>query len=199
MIEWLLSGNNSIGYMGLSIVAFVVMLIFVGIFSNHEKIQDVIGFFGIFILIQGFIVPIICFTAPVKNETSDWSTVYTDGDNKKFTIDLGFGSYFGTITNKELGETYTVIAKHHHGTITIDDNNAHGKYSIEINPENIIENKKLNKQSKIVKIEYRRYKSQYREWFGFKSDTIDKKFKYDGELRLTFDDGDPDIKKLFKH
>jgi len=65
MIEWLLTGNNSIAYMGLSVVAFLVMLIFTAIFNNHEKIQNIIGFFGIFILIQGFIIPIIYLTTPI--------------------------------------------------------------------------------------------------------------------------------------
>lgn len=65
MIEWLLTGNNSIAYMGLSVVAFLVMLIFTAIFNNHEKIQNDIGFFGIFILIQGFIIPIIYLTTPI--------------------------------------------------------------------------------------------------------------------------------------
>lgn len=65
MIEWLLTGNNSIAYMGLSVVAFLVMLIFTAIFNNHEKTQKAIGFFGIFILIQGFIIPIIYLTTPI--------------------------------------------------------------------------------------------------------------------------------------
>lgn len=65
MIEWLLTGNNSIAYMGLSVVAFLVMLIFTAIFNNHEKTQNAIGFFGIFILIQGFIIPIIYLTTPI--------------------------------------------------------------------------------------------------------------------------------------
>lgn len=65
MIEWLSTGNNSVAYMGLSIVAFLVMLIFTAIFNNHEKIQKALGFFGIFILIQGFIIPIIYLTTPI--------------------------------------------------------------------------------------------------------------------------------------
>lgn len=65
MIEWLLTENNSIAYMGLSIVVFLLSLIFVALFNNNNKIQDLIGFFGIFILIQGFIIPIIYLTTPI--------------------------------------------------------------------------------------------------------------------------------------
>ena len=65
MIEWLLTGNNSIAYMGLSIVVFLLSLIFVALFNDNNKIQDLIGFFGIFILIQGFIIPIIYLTTPI--------------------------------------------------------------------------------------------------------------------------------------
>ena len=65
MIKWLLTENNSIAYMGLSIVVFLLSLIFVALFNNNNKIQDLIGFFGIFILIQGFIIPIIYLTTPI--------------------------------------------------------------------------------------------------------------------------------------
>lgn len=65
MIEWLLTENNSIAYMGLSIVVFLLSLIFVALFNDNNKIQDLIGFFGIFILIQGFIIPIIYLTTPI--------------------------------------------------------------------------------------------------------------------------------------
>ena len=196
MIEWLLTGNNPIIYLMVSILIAIIIAIVMTCVKN-DKIADVIGSFGIFIFIQAFIISFIFVCAPIVHTTSDWVTVYQIGNDRKVTLNLD-NIWTGEITTNEIGPSYKHIENNNlHGTISIDENGSHGQYSIDVKPENIIENKKLNEHSKLVKVEYRRYESQHKELFGFVGK--DEKPKNDGELRLTFDDGDADIKKIFKH
>lgn len=160
---------------------------------KNDKIADVIGYIEFFILIQAFVVPLIMGSAPVVQKTNDWVTIYQTGDDRRITLQ----PWIGDMSTAEVGKSYKYIERYHRGKITIEDNGSHGQYLIEVKPENIIENKKLNENSKLIKVEYRRYESQHRELFGFSGK--DAPIDYDGELRLTFDDGDADIKKIFKH
>jgi hypothetical protein len=196
MIEWLLTGNNPIIYLMVSILIAIIIAIVMTCVKN-DKIADVIGSFGIFIFIQAFIISFIFVCAPIVHTTSDWVTVYQIGNDRKVTLNLD-NIWTGEITTNEIGPSYKHIENNNlHGTISIDENGSHGQYSIDVKQENIVENKKLNEHSKLVKVEYRRYESQHNELFGFAGK--DEKPKNDGELRLTFDDGDADIKKIFKH
>lgn len=178
------------------VIAIIIIAIAIAGIKNEET-SDRIGGFGLLIFIQAFIVSIIFACAPTIHTTSDWVTVYETGEDRKVTLDLG-NIWTGEITTDELGNRYKYLTKdYYQGTISMDENGSHGQYAIEVKPENIIENKKLNEHSKLVKVEYRRYESQHKELFGFVGK--DEKPKNDGELRLTFDDGDADIKKIFKH
>lgn len=197
MIEWLLTGYNPIIYLMVSIVIAIIIIAIAIAGIKNEETSNRIGGFGLLIFIQAFIVSIIFACAPTVHTTSDWVTVYETGEDRKVTLNLS-KIWTGEITTDELGNSYKYLTKENYqGTITIDDNGSKGQYAIEVKPENIIENKKLNEHSKLVKVEYRRYQSQHHELFGFSGK--DEPAKYDGELRLTFDDGDSDIKKIFKH
>lgn len=197
MIEWLLTGYNPIIYIMVSIfIAIIIIAISITCIQN-DKISGIIGGFGLCIFIQAFIVSVIFSCAPTVHTTSDWVTVYQTGDDRQVTLNLG-NVWTGEITTDELGNRYKYLTKdNYQGTITMDDNGSKGQYVIEVKPENIIENKKLNEHSKLVKVEYRRYEFQHQELFGFSGEN--EPSKYDGELRLTFDDGDENVKKLFKH
>lgn len=197
MIEWLLTGYNPIIYLMVSILIAIIIIAIVMTCVKNDKIADVIGSFGIFIFIQAFILSFIFACAPIVHTTSDWVTVYQTGNDRKVTLNLD-NIWTGEITTNEIGPSYKHIENNNlHGTISIDENGSHGQYSIDVKQENIVENKKLNEHSKLVKVEYRRYESQHKELFGFAGQ--EEKPKNDGELRLTFDDGDADIKKIFKH
>lgn len=195
MIEWFLTGYNAIGYCISAIfMGFMIVLLAETIFDSVKFEKFLFNVGGILVIHSLVLLGIFAFSSTI-HKTGEWSTVYQKGDDKTITITLNNS---GTITNDAIGNLYRNIDTYHQdGTISVDDKGSLGQYAIVVEPENIIANKKLNEQSKLVKIEYRKYESQHRELFGFKGH--DEKPCNDGELRLTFDDGDDSVKKLFKH
>ena len=67
MIEWLLTGNNPIIYLMVSILIAIIIAIVMTCVKN-DKIADVIGSFGIFIFIQAFIISFIFVCAPLYTQ-----------------------------------------------------------------------------------------------------------------------------------
>lgn len=195
MIEWLLTGNNVIEVFvcGISLAIFLII-----VSSITEK--NVLTYIGIGISVVSIFISTLFF-ASTTYDGSEWTTIYTNGDNISINISLiDDGSTIVMENNKELGSSYDWFNKSRGvlstGTITAADSKDQVTYDILLKRENIIENKKLNVHSQIIKVEYRKITSQQKQFGQFKGNPYP--FDHDGELRITVDDGDNKIKQLFE-
>lgn len=195
MIEWILTGFNAAGWI---IIALIVGSFLIVI--SDMIVIPILKYIGIAVLVTiPFIFPFLFSSTSLNG--SEWTTIYTKGDNISVNIELThWHSKYVMKSNTELGSTYdemsNILDMTLSGTITATDSKGQVTYDVLLQKDNVIKNKKLNNHSQIVKVEYRKINSRQNHFGSYSGNPYP--FDHDGELRITFDDGDNEVKQLFE-
>ena len=195
MIEWILTGFNAAGWIILALIIgeFLVLI------SDLITIP-ILKYMGIIALITiPFIFPFLFASTSLNG--SEWTTIYTKGDHLSINIELTqWHSKYVLESNTEIGSTFTdmdsLLNNTLSGTITATDSKGQVTYDVLLQKDNVIKNKKLNNHSQIVKVEYRKITSRQNHFGSYSGNPYP--VDHDGELRITFDDGDNEVKQLFE-
>lgn len=170
------------------------------IYIEDHVISDILEIASTITMYLTFIVPIIVtiifitisVNSTTENKYGNWKEIYTNELNadvklKSTTgfLELKAGQSINT-DPKNLNENW-------YAKLTVQKDNVTVTRDVNLNKESFITNGEINKNSKIVKVEYRSIEGYTKSVFGQTGDFIEQKDK--GEVRITIEPSD-DEKKL---
>lgn len=170
------------------------------IYIEYHVMSDILEIASTITMYLTFIVPIIVtiifitisVNSTTENKYGNWKEIYTNELNadvklKSTTgfLELKAGQSINT-DPKNLNENW-------YAKLTVQKDNVTVTRDVNLNKESFITNGEINKNSKIVKVEYRSIEGYTKSAFGQTGDFIEQKDK--GEVRITIEPSD-DEKKL---
>lgn len=177
----------------LSVTKFV--LIYIATIVQNKILEKTI----IITLILSFILPIIVFSTPIiinlnsttKNKYGDWKKIYTNDLNADVKLKSTLSSLELT-AGKAINTDPEKLNKQWYVKLTIQKNNAEITRYVALNKESFITNSEINKNSKIVNVEYRTIEGYTKSAYGQTGDFI--KLKDNGEVRITIEPSEDETK-----
>ena len=204
LIHYILSNNLMSIENGITVVMSIFLTLglitLLLIYIEERVISDILEIASVITMYLTIIVPIIVAIALItisvnsttENKYGDWKEIYTNELNADVKLKSTTG-FLEIKAGQSINTDPKNLNENWYAKLTVQKDNVTVTRDVTLNKETFITNGEINKNSKIVKVEYRSIEGYTKSAWSQTGDFI--KLKNHGEVRITIEPSD-DEKKL---